>query len=66
MVSVAVVVIAVVGVVVAVVLNGGGQSRAGAGSAQEVVKAYLDALARGDADTALSLGNAQPGVATVS
>jgi hypothetical protein len=60
MLSVAVAVIAVVGVVVAVVLNGGGQNRAGAGSAQEVVKAYLDALARGDADTALSLGDAQP------
>ncbi|CAN5431786.1 hypothetical protein BH09ACT8_BH09ACT8_43580 [soil metagenome] len=56
----AVAVIAVIAVVVAVVLNGGGQNKTGAGSAQDVVKAYLDALARGDADTALSLGNTAP------
>ena len=56
----AVAVVAVIAVVVAVVLNGSGQNKTGAGSAQDVVKAYVDALARGDADTALSLADAQP------
>lgn len=60
MLSVAVAVMVVVGIVVAVVLDSGGQNRAGAGSPQDVVKAYLNALARGDADAALSLSNAQP------
>lgn len=54
-------VIAIVGIVVAMVLNNGdAQTKAGTGSAQEVVKDYLDALANGDADAALNLGIAQP------
>ncbi|MCV7197277.1 DUF4878 domain-containing protein [Mycobacterium angelicum] len=47
----------------AIVLTTGNQAssnRAGAGSAGDVVKAYLAALAKGDADGALSLAVAQP------
>lgn len=51
----------VVGVVLAIVLGTGGHRGAkDAGSAGDAVKAYLEALARGDADTALSMGLAEP------
>jgi hypothetical protein len=51
----------VVGVVVAVVLGAGGHRGAkNAGSAGDAVKTYLEALARGDADAALSMGLAEP------
>lgn len=56
-------VLVIVGVVMAIVLatgNGANSNRLGAGSAGEVVKQYLEALAKGDADTALSLAVAQP------
>lgn len=53
-------VLAVVGVVIAVVMSTG-DKKPGAGSAGDVVKAYLEALAKGDADQALSLAAAQPG-----
>lgn len=56
-------VLVVVGVVMAIVLttsNGGNLKKLGSGSAGEVVKAYLEALSKGDADTALSLAVAQP------
>jgi hypothetical protein len=52
-------VLAVVGVVMAIVMATG-DKKAGAGSAGDVVKAYLEALAKGDADGALSLAAAQP------
>ncbi|BBX06942.1 DUF4878 domain-containing protein [Mycolicibacterium aichiense] len=51
----------IVGIVLVIALNtGGGAKTAGAGSAGEAVKAYLEALAKGDADGALALGVAQP------
>jgi hypothetical protein len=53
----------VVGVVMGIVLtagNGSNSKKPGSGSAGDVVKAYLEALARGDAETALSLATAQP------
>jgi hypothetical protein len=56
-------VLVVVGVVVAIVLttsNAANPRKLGSGSAGDVVKAYLEALAKGDADTALSLSVAQP------
>jgi hypothetical protein len=57
----AVAVLAVVGVVMAIVMTtGNGAKKVGAGSAGDVVKAYLEALAKGDADGALSLAEAQP------
>jgi hypothetical protein len=55
----AVAVLAVVGVVMAIVMSTGAK-KVGSGSAGDVVKAYLEALAKGDADGALSLGAAQP------
>ncbi|MBB3754203.1 hypothetical protein FHT44_006725 [Mycolicibacterium sp. BK634] len=54
-------VLLIVGIVLVVALNtGGGTKTAGAGNAGEAVKAYLEALAKGDADAALALGVAQP------
>ena len=55
----AVAVLAVVGVVMAIVMSTG-TKKVGSGSAGDVVKAYLEALAKGDADGALSLAAAQP------
>jgi hypothetical protein len=51
-------VLVIVGLVTAIVLTTG--KRGGVGSAGDVVKAYLEALAKGDADTALGLAVAQP------
>ena len=48
-----------VAVVVAIVMSTG-DKKPGAGSAGDVVKAYLEALAKGDADAALSMAAAQP------
>ena len=53
------VVLAVVVVAVIALAGGGGGGRGG--SAGDAVKGYLEALARGDADTALSYSNDQPG-----
>ncbi|MGV0625255.1 hypothetical protein [Mycolicibacter minnesotensis] len=54
--------LAVVGIVSSMVLDAGGGLREAPASrsAGDVAKAYLEALARGDADTALSLGLAEP------
>ena len=59
----AVAVLAVVGVIVAVLLGSRGDHKTttASGSASDVAKAYLEALARGDAKAALDLGAAQPG-----
>lgn len=57
-VAAAVVVVVVVFVVIAVVSSG---SDGRSGSAGDAVKGYLEALARGDAETALSYGSDQPG-----
>jgi hypothetical protein len=48
-----------VAIVLVITLAGGGGDRAG-GSAGDAVKGYLEALARGDAETALSYGIDQP------
>jgi len=54
-------VFAVVGIVMAIVLGAGGHGGSkNAGRAGDAVKAYLEALARGDADAALSMGLAEP------
>jgi len=54
-------VVVVVGIVVAVVLGTGGHGGAkNAGRAGDAVKAYLEALARGDAESALSMGLSEP------
>lgn len=53
----------IVGVVMAIVLltgNGTNPKRGGNGTAGDVVKAYLEALAKGDADTALDLSAGKP------
>lgn len=52
-------VLVVVGIVLAITLTGGGGQRGG-GSAGDVVKSYLEALALGDAETALSYSSDQP------
>lgn len=52
-------VIVVVAVVLVITLAGG-SGGGGGGSAGDVVKGYLEALARGDAETALSYSNDQP------
>ncbi|WP_157900565.1 DUF4878 domain-containing protein [Mycobacterium rhizamassiliense] len=52
-------VIVVVGIVLAITLSGGG-GKAGGGSAADVVKGYLEALARGDAEAALTYSADQP------
>ncbi|PBJ31705.1 DUF4878 domain-containing protein [Mycobacterium avium subsp. hominissuis] len=46
--------------VVVVITLAGGEANRGGGSAGDVVKSYLEALARGDAKTALSYGIDQP------
>ncbi|BBY11358.1 hypothetical protein MMARJ_20980 [Mycobacterium marseillense] len=56
-------VLVTVGVVLAIVLmtgNGANSKRVGNGSAGDVVKTYLEALAKGDADTALGLAAGEP------
>jgi hypothetical protein len=56
-------VLVTVGIVMAIVLmtgNGGNGKQVGNGSAGDVVKAYLGALAKGDADTALGLAAGKP------
>jgi hypothetical protein len=50
--------IVVVAIILAITLTGGGGD--GGGSAADAVKGYLEALARGDAETALSYGVDQP------
>ncbi|WP_176357391.1 DUF4878 domain-containing protein [Mycobacterium persicum] len=52
-------VLVVVAIVLVITLAGGGSS-GGGGSAGDMVKGYLQALARGDAETALSYGADQP------
>jgi hypothetical protein len=52
-------VIVVVGIVLAITLSGGGGPNGG-GSAGDVVKGYLEAMARGDAEAALSYSSDQP------
>lgn len=56
----AAVVIAVVAGTVIAVGGGGGEYSGGTDTASEAVTAYLEALQRGDAETALSLGREQP------
>lgn len=53
-------IVGVVVVIVAMTGNGANSARVGNGSAGDVVKAYLHALANGDADTALGLAAGQP------
>lgn len=56
-------VLAVVGVIIAVLVSargGGGEAGPAPGGATDVAKAYLEALSRGDAKTALSYGASQP------
>jgi len=52
-------VLVVVGIVLAITLTGSGGGP-GAGSAGDTVKGYLEALAKGDAETALSYSDDQP------
>lgn len=57
-------VLLIIGVVVAAVFAFGSKTSRGgsaAGSASDAVKNYLEALSKGDAETALALGAAQPG-----
>lgn len=53
-------VVVVVAIVLVVTLAGGGPGQGGAASAGDAVKGYLQALARGDAEAALSYGADQP------
>jgi hypothetical protein len=52
--------VVVVVVIVLVITLSGGEPNGGGGSAADAVKGYLAALARGDAETALSYGDDQP------
>lgn len=53
-------VLVVVGIVLAITLTGSGGDDSGKGSAGDVVKGYLEALAKGDAERALSYSDDQP------
>lgn len=53
-------VVVVVAIVLVIALAGGGPGKGGAASAGDAVKGYLQALARGDAEAALSYGADQP------
>lgn len=53
-------VLVVIVIVLVVTLAGGDDSRGGGGSAADAVKGYLEALARGDAESALSYSEDQP------
>lgn len=54
-------VVLLVGVIIAVIALSGGSNDGKGGSAGDVVKGYLEALARGDAAAALSYGSGEPG-----